>query len=74
MIDYWTEQDRLADQHEANRASDLHEFFTAFDNNDTDPSYLVEREHELGVTILEWTSYREAKQQRLEAAYSAFPF
>lgn len=43
------------------RQSEVQKFFAEFDNPNSDPSYLAEREHELGVTILEWTAYREAK-------------
>lgn len=45
------------------RLSEVQKFFAEFDSPESDPSYLAEREHELGITILEWTAYREAKAQ-----------
>jgi hypothetical protein len=74
MIDYWTEQQRLADEHEAYRGSQLHDFFCEFDRADSDPSWLAEREHELNITPQEWQSYREAKEQREQERYNAHPF
>lgn len=47
------------------RQAEVQKFFVEFDDVNSDPSYLAEREHELGITILEWTAYREAKAQEV---------
>jgi hypothetical protein len=59
-----TEQQRLADTYLADRAVEINDFFIAFDNVNSDPSWLAEREQEIGVTPDEWDAYRAEKAAR----------
>jgi hypothetical protein len=61
-------QDEIRGQHESyhedDRSAIVRAFFTAFDNVNSDPSWLAEREQEIGVTPDEWEAYRAEKAAR----------
>ena len=56
------------------RKINLVRFFVEMEDSNSDPSYLAEREHELGITPEEWQEYRDSKKRAEEAKYQASPF
>ena len=68
------EADKLYDFSRLTRWMVLDKFFTEMEDSNTDPSYLAEREHELGVTKSEWAEYHASKKRAEAARYQASPF
>lgn len=55
---------RLERESRYQRSLEIFRFFQEFDNTNSDPSYLAQREHELQITEQDWRIYRAAKASK----------